>query len=158
MRWLSNAVPVLKRQARVSMFPTQEAIPEEGGWKTSKTICKTFVWLGGCLKRICTKEGRTLNQRQGQSKCKASKEGLMKILWWLGCNSRNGPFCMESGLHSGKIMWMSPQKYVQKSQTKLMMENNFSIATLNLCLGLPNKKDMVTECLKNKNIAVCCLQ
>ena len=53
---------------------------------------------------------------------------------------------------------MSPQKYVQKSQTKLMMENNFSIATLNLCLGLPNKKDMVTECLKNKNIAVCCLQ
>ena len=38
------------------------------------------------------------------------------------------------------------------------MENNFSIATLNLCLGLPNKKDMVTECLKNKNIAVCCLQ
>ena len=36
--------------------------------------------------------------------------------------------------------------------------NNLKIATWNLCLGLANKKDIVTEYLKTSDISVCCLQ
>ena len=32
------------------------------------------------------------------------------------------------------------------------------IGTWNLCLGLPNKKDNVTDILSAKQISVCCLQ
>ena len=32
------------------------------------------------------------------------------------------------------------------------------IGSLNLCLGLPNKKDSVIEILKNDNVSICCLQ
>ena len=41
-----------------------------------------------------------------------------------------------------------------------MMEvkSKLTIATWNVCLGVANKKDMITDCLKNKNIDVCCLQ
>ena len=40
----------------------------------------------------------------------------------------------------------------------LMMENNFSIASWNLCLGLSNKKDLVTDYLSKNNINACCVQ
>ena len=35
---------------------------------------------------------------------------------------------------------------------------NIKIGTWNLCLGLPNKKDIVTRYLNENNIAICCLQ
>ena len=40
------------------------------------------------------------------------------------------------------------------------MENksNFSIATWNVCLGIANKKDSVTETLNHEGISVCCIQ
>ena len=38
------------------------------------------------------------------------------------------------------------------------MENKLKIATWNLCLGLSNKKDLVTSYLKAHSIAVCCSQ
>ena len=38
------------------------------------------------------------------------------------------------------------------------MESNLKIATWNLCLGLPNKKDIVTNYLNENKIGVCCLQ
>ena len=38
------------------------------------------------------------------------------------------------------------------------MESNIKIATWNLCLGLVNKKDIVTEYLKSNDISVCCMQ
>ena len=43
----------------------------------------------------------------------------------------------------------------------LRMENtnkNIKIGSWNLCLGLPNKKDIVTQYLNENNIAICCLQ
>ena len=36
--------------------------------------------------------------------------------------------------------------------------SNINIASLNLCLGLSNKKDMLTELLHKNNIDVCVLQ
>ena len=36
--------------------------------------------------------------------------------------------------------------------------SNINISTLNLCLGLPNKKDNVTEMLERNNVKICCLQ
>ena len=38
------------------------------------------------------------------------------------------------------------------------MENELKIATWNICLGLINKKDTVTEILKREMIDICCLQ
>ena len=38
------------------------------------------------------------------------------------------------------------------------MEDYLTIATWNLCLGLPNKKDIVVDTLKRSNIAICALQ
>ena len=38
------------------------------------------------------------------------------------------------------------------------MQTILKFATWNLCLGLANKKDIVTETLNSKNINVCCLQ
>ena len=38
------------------------------------------------------------------------------------------------------------------------MEKNIKIATWNLCLGLTNKKDLVTNYLKSNDISACCLQ
>ena len=35
---------------------------------------------------------------------------------------------------------------------------NLNVSTLNLCLGLPSKKDSVTELLRRNNVNVCCLQ
>ena len=35
---------------------------------------------------------------------------------------------------------------------------NLNIATMNLCLGLPNKKDSVIELLHRNNVNICCLQ
>ena len=42
-----------------------------------------------------------------------------------------------------------------KTETKKM---NLKVSTLKLCLGLPNKKDIVTDLLHRNNINVCCLQ
>ena len=39
-----------------------------------------------------------------------------------------------------------------------MMENNINFATWNLCLGLSNKRDIVTQYLHENDIKVCCLQ
>ena len=39
-----------------------------------------------------------------------------------------------------------------------MMNHKIKIASWNLCLGLPNKKDCVVEILKQNNIKICCLQ
>ena len=38
------------------------------------------------------------------------------------------------------------------------MDNNLVIATWNLCLGIANKKDIVTEYLSEHKIKICCLQ
>ena len=38
------------------------------------------------------------------------------------------------------------------------MENQLNVGTWNLCLGLANKKVMVTDYLEKKDISVCCLQ
>ena len=38
------------------------------------------------------------------------------------------------------------------------MENQFKIASWNLCLGLSNKKDIVFQMILNEKIYVCCLQ
>ena len=35
---------------------------------------------------------------------------------------------------------------------------NMKIASWNLCLGLPNKKDIVIDYLKANNVKICCLQ
>ena len=37
-------------------------------------------------------------------------------------------------------------------------DSGLRIATWNLCLGLPNKKDIVTDYLKMNKVNVCCLQ
>ena len=39
-----------------------------------------------------------------------------------------------------------------------VVESVLKIGTWNLCLGLPNKKDIVTDYLKLNNVNVCCLQ
>ena len=41
-----------------------------------------------------------------------------------------------------------------------MIKNNnkLSIATWNVCLGIANKKDTVTETLNHEGIKVCCIQ
>ena len=36
--------------------------------------------------------------------------------------------------------------------------DNLKISTWNLCLGLINKKEIVTDYLQSKNVQVCCLQ
>ena len=41
---------------------------------------------------------------------------------------------------------------------KTNKKSSLKIGTWNLCLGLINKKDAVTDYLKSKNIAVCCIQ
>ena len=38
------------------------------------------------------------------------------------------------------------------------MTNNYKLGTWNLCLGLSNKKDIVTSYLKLNNLDLCCLQ
>ena len=38
------------------------------------------------------------------------------------------------------------------------MQKSLVFGTWNLCLGLANKKDMVIDILKIKNVNVCCLQ
>ena len=38
------------------------------------------------------------------------------------------------------------------------MSKNTKLATWNLCLGLPNKKDLVTKILSSNNICACCVQ
>ena len=38
------------------------------------------------------------------------------------------------------------------------MLNSIKFGTWNLCLGLANKKDIVTETLTRKNVSICCLQ
>ena len=68
---------------------------------------------------------------------------------------------MVSEPPSDKTMSMSSMKHVQGlavNNKVINMENNLKIATWNLCLGLPNKKDIVTEYLKTNDISVCCLQ
>ena len=46
----------------------------------------------------------------------------------------------------------------QKKDQMMEVKSKLTIATWNVCLGIANKKDMITDCLKNKNIDVCCLQ
>ena len=53
---------------------------------------------------------------------------------------------------------MSPHQSVPGQIIKHKMESNFNIATWNLCLGLANKKDSVTDYLTANNIKACCLQ
>ena len=38
------------------------------------------------------------------------------------------------------------------------MNDKIKIATCNVCLGLANKKDYVSEMIMNFNVDVCCLQ
>ena len=38
------------------------------------------------------------------------------------------------------------------------MENKFKIGTWNVCLGLANQKDMISEIIVKEKIDVCCLQ
>ena len=38
------------------------------------------------------------------------------------------------------------------------MSNSLVLATWNLCLGLANKKDIVTETLNKNGISACCIQ
>ena len=38
------------------------------------------------------------------------------------------------------------------------MDSCLKIGTWNLCLGLPNKKDIVTDYLKLNSVNICCLQ
>ena len=38
------------------------------------------------------------------------------------------------------------------------MTSRINVGTWNLCLGLPNKRDIVTDTLKRNNIGICCLQ
>ena len=69
---------------------------------------------------------------------------------------------------SGKILSMLVVMFIQSNKTSknnLMTnpktnknKNSLKIGTWNLCLGLINKKDAVTDYLKSKNIAVCCIQ
>ena len=54
---------------------------------------------------------------------------------------------------------MCRQSLSQNSKTPIMdPESKFSIATWNVCLGIANKKDTVTDTLNLENISVCCLQ
>ena len=39
-----------------------------------------------------------------------------------------------------------------------MAENQLRIGTWNLCLGLSNKKDIITSCLSSLSVEICCLQ
>ena len=41
---------------------------------------------------------------------------------------------------------------------EIQMASKINIGTWNLCLGLPNKKDNVTDTLRRNNIGICCLQ
>ena len=43
-------------------------------------------------------------------------------------------------------------------QHSIMQDNKFKISSLNLCLGLKNKKFEVSQLLLNKQIDVICLQ
>ena len=36
--------------------------------------------------------------------------------------------------------------------------NNIKVATWNLCLGLANKKELVSQIIKNEQIDICCMQ
>ena len=63
---------------------------------------------------------------------------------------------------------MSPQVPVKRKRipiSNLLMENKpdscdlpLWLGTWNLCLGLPNKKDIVVDYLKMNNVNICCLQ
>ena len=48
-------------------------------------------------------------------------------------------------------------QHCQRSDNKKVM-HNLRLGTWNLCLGLSNKKEMITDYLKNGNIDICCLQ
>ena len=41
---------------------------------------------------------------------------------------------------------------------KIQMTSRINIGTWNLCLGLPNKRDSVTDTLSRNNVGICCLQ
>ena len=38
------------------------------------------------------------------------------------------------------------------------MESNLKLATWNLCLGIANKKDIITNYLKANDVSICCMQ
>ena len=69
---------------------------------------------------------------------------------------------MESERHFEMTIRLLLVNTSQKSLAKvpLMIEstNTLKIGTWNLCLGLANKKDIVTQCLRALNIKICCLQ
>ena len=48
--------------------------------------------------------------------------------------------------------------YGQLQVTLIIMESKLNIATWNLCLGLANKKEIVTDYLTANSIHACCLQ
>ena len=47
---------------------------------------------------------------------------------------------------------------INRNITSITMESKINIATWNLCLGLANKKDSVTEYLIANNVHLCCVQ
>ena len=55
---------------------------------------------------------------------------------------------------------MSPRSGMSFKTTPILMNDkmNMKIASWNLCLGLPNKKDIVIDYLKANNVKICCLQ
>ena len=69
-------------------------------------------------------------------------------------------FLMQIVLHNIR-MSLSPRKNVGRwisPKIKIAMESNIRIGTWNLCLGLSNKKDLVTSYLNDNSVALCCLQ
>ena len=50
------------------------------------------------------------------------------------------------------------ERMSQTPSQVIMVVNDLKIGTWNLCLGLPNKKDIVTNYLNDNKIDLCCLQ
>ena len=66
---------------------------------------------------------------------------------------QEGEVCLVTKIFSRKSHYLLSQ--ITKTETKMLTIN---IGTWNLCLGLTNKKDIVTSTLSRNNIKICCLQ
>ena len=47
---------------------------------------------------------------------------------------------------------------MKSSKNTIKMENEIKLATWNMCIGLCNKKEYLTEMIKMSNIYICCMQ
>ena len=83
----------------------------------------------------------------------------MWLQLWQALPKMSVLFWVESEHLLDQTMWMlRPSPNQRKVSVKLNPMLNFKIGTWNLCLGLPNKKDIVTDYLKMNNVSLCCLQ